>query len=122
MTQSRRCAAFGQRRIARENKNQAVDFPRRIASHTGGQPLRTQVGHIDAFAGAVINPAVIVALQIVAADNTQMQGHLAMGAAILQGEHPAAGAAVENDGIAGKAPAQGLAGLELVATTPRGYH
>src|SRR5258708_17085348 len=71
--ESRWHATLCQRCIARKNKNQAIDFPRRIASNARGESFRAKVRDIDAFAGAVINPAVIMAFQVIAADHPQMQ-------------------------------------------------
>jgi len=47
-------------------------------------------------------------------NHSQMQGNLAMRAAIFQRKHLPAVAAIQNYGITREAPAQGLADLEFV--------
>ena len=56
----------------------------------------------------------VVTLQLLAADDAQMQRHLTMRAAILEREHLATAAAVQNDRLPGEAATQGLTGRQFV--------
>src|SRR6202044_555383 len=75
--------------------------------------IGAEVRHVDALAGPAISPAVIMALELIAADHPEMQGYLAMSAAILEREYLAAFAAIQHDRQRGKAAAERLARLEL---------
>ncbi len=97
-----------------KHENEIVDLVDRVAAHAIGQALLAQVGHIHALAAAVVGPAVVVALELVLAHHPQMQGHLAMRAAVLQGVGLTVPAAVQDDGLAGKTARQGLARLEFI--------
>ena len=108
-----RQARLGQGRIAGEDEDQSVDLGAGIGLHPVRQVLAAQVGHVDALAGHVIGPAVVAALDGAALDHPVGQRHLAVGAAILQGEQLAVLAAHHGDGLAGETPRQHLAGLEL---------
>jgi len=118
-SQPRGQTALRQGRIARKDEDQTVHLARRVALHPGGQSIRTQVGNVHALAGAIVGPAVVMALDFIAADDAQMQGHLAVGAAVFQGEHLAALAAIQHDGQLGKTAGESLARGQFVRPCQR---
>jgi hypothetical protein len=57
---------------------------------------------------------VVVALDLIAHHHPEVQRHLAVSAAILERKHATPLAAVQDDRLAGEAPAERLAGRQLM--------
>ena len=107
-------APLRQCRVARENEDQPVHLADGIGAHPIRHALPAEVWHIDAFAAAVVRPAVVVALQAISLHYAEVQRHLAVRAAIFERDYPSARATKERDGVAREPPSQYLSGLELI--------
>lgn len=85
--------------IAAENPNETAGLARGIGAHPV-QPRAglVKVGKADATTGAVIGPAVIIALQPLPLHHARVQRHLAVGATVLQRKDLARTPAHEHDG------------------------
>src|SRR5580658_2631496 len=107
-------AARRERAFAREHEDDPVDFAHWIALHAVRQPLLAEVRHAHARAAAVVGPAVVVTLELIAHYHAEVQRYLAVSAAVLERKHATLCAAVQDDRLAGKAPAERLAGQQLM--------
>src|SRR6185312_4432413 len=99
---------IGERRIAHPDPNPMIAFDDRIGAHPRLRRDRLLARHADAGAAAVIDEAVIEALDIAAFELAVRERHVAMAAAILQRGRAAILLAPEHDRLAANLAAHQL--------------
>ncbi len=88
-------------RVTWIDKDEAVGFAAGERPHViGAQAAFLKVGNADAFAGVVVFPAVVGALDAVVLNDSKVERDLAMGTTILKSEYVSGLCAQENDEFA----------------------
>src|SRR5262249_40151175 len=109
-----RDATFSPRGVPPKEEDQPLDLARGVTFFAPWPGLPSRGGYIHAFAGGVVGPPVIVALELVPSDHAQVQRDLTVGTPILERENPSTLAPIQHYGLAGEVAADSLTLFQLV--------